>query len=59
MNDDDCAEFDVFCNDDHVAGTSGPREQALREAMNYAMQYTQDGPIEVYEVTRTLIAQIP
>ena len=48
-------EFEVWQSDDMVASASGPREDALREAMHYAAQYEQDGPVRVFEVTRTLV----
>jgi len=50
MND---REFEVWQDDMCVAGTMG--SNALNEIKHYAAQYEQDGPIEVYEVTRTLI----
>jgi len=50
MND---REFEVWQDDMCVAGTMG--SNALNEIKHYAAQYKQDGPIEVYEVTRTLI----
>ena len=48
-------EFEVWQGDEMVASASGPRDDALREAMNYAAQYEQDGPVRVFEVTRTLV----
>lgn len=48
-------EFEVWQGDEMVASASGPREHALREAMHYAAQYKQDGPVRVFEVTRTLL----
>ena len=48
-------EFEVWQGDEMVASASGPRDQALREAMHYAAQYEQDGPVRVFEVTRTLV----
>lgn len=48
-------EFEVWQGDNMVASASGPRDDALREAMNYAAQYEQDGPVRVFEVTRTLV----
>ena len=48
-------EFEVWQGDEMVASTSGPRDDAMREAMNYAAQYEQDGPVRVFEVTRTLV----
>lgn len=51
MNDE--AEFEIYQNDDIVASSSGPRDQAWREIMHYAAVYGQDGPVEVFEITRT------
>lgn len=48
-------EFEVWQDDEMCASASGPRNEALREAMRYASQYEQDGPVRVFEVTRTLI----
>lgn len=48
-------EFEVWQGDEMVASASGPRDDALREAMHYAAQYGQDGPMRVFEVTRTLV----
>lgn len=48
-------EFEVWQDEFIVASASGTREEALREAMNYATQYEQDGPVRVFEVTRTLV----
>ena len=48
-------EFEVWQGDEMVASASGPRDDALREAMHYAEQYEQDGPVRVFEVTRTLV----
>lgn len=48
-------EFEVWQGDEMVASASGPRDDALREAMHYAAQYEQDGPVRVFEVTRTLV----
>jgi len=48
-------EFEVWQGDMMVASASGPRDDALREAMHYAAQYQQDGPVRVFEVTRTLV----
>lgn len=50
------AEFEVV-EDDADAETqcayiTGPREQALREAMHYAAVYSKDGPVKVREVIR-------
>jgi len=51
-------EFEVWQGDEMVASASGPREDALREAMHYAVQYAQDGPVRVFEVTRTLMPNV-
>lgn len=48
-------EFEVWQGDEMVASSSGLRDDALREAMHYAAQYEQDGPVRVFEVTRTLV----
>jgi hypothetical protein len=50
------AEFEVWQDDMVVAGSSGPRESALREIHHYAAQYACDGPVQIFEVHRTLIA---
>lgn len=50
------AEFDVQVNGEWVAGSSGPRDRALAEAMRYASQYVEEGPVTVYEVHRTFVA---
>ena len=51
-------EFEVWQGDEMVASASGPREDALREAMHYAAQYAEDGPVRVFEVTRTLVPNL-
>ena len=48
-------EFEVWQGDTMVASASGLRGDALREAMHYAAQYEQGGPVRVFEVTRTLV----
>jgi hypothetical protein len=52
----DTAEFEMHCNGVPEASTSGPRADAWREIQHYAAQYSHDGPVEIYEVTRTLCA---
>ena len=52
------AEFEIHVDGVYEAGASGPRESAYREAMNYATQYAQDGDVEVFEVTRLLVAVV-
>ncbi len=46
-------EYEILCNDEWVAGASGPGARA--EIAHYLTQYEQDGPCEVYAVTRTLV----
>ena len=46
-------EFEVWQDGMMVASCSGPEEAAKREALHYAAQYEQDGPIELYRVDRT------
>lgn len=48
-------EFEVWQDGMPVAGSSGPRERALAEAMHYAQVYGQDGPVSVCEVVRLSI----
>ena len=53
----DTAEFEVQDADGMVqACAGGPRADALREAMHYAAQYAQDGPVRVFEVLRIQVA---
>ena len=49
-------EFEVWQGDEMQASATGPRDTALREAMHYAAQYGQDGPVRVFEVTRVLVS---
>lgn len=46
-------ELGVSC-----AGASGPRDKALQEAMSYAGQYAQDGPVRVFEVVRVMVCAL-
>ena len=46
-------EYQIVQDDEQVAAASGG--DALNEIKRYAAQYVQDGPIDVYEVTRRLI----
>lgn len=52
----DLADFEIWQDDMMVAGASGPREAALREAMHYAAIYGRDGFVEVFEIIRRPIA---
>jgi hypothetical protein len=45
-------EFELIQDGIPVAGSSGPREEAWREIQHYAAQYSEDGPVEFYEVIR-------
>ena len=49
------SEFEVWQDDEVVARTSGPRDEALRDALHYIAQYRQDGAVELVEVTRNTI----
>lgn len=51
-------EFEVWQGDEMVASVSGPRDEALRDAMHYATQYQQDGPVRIFEVTRTIVPSL-
>jgi len=55
------SEFQVIsgCDEDACieAATSGPRDVALREAMRYAHQYAEDGPVKVVELVT--VAMLP
>jgi hypothetical protein len=53
----DDEEYELHQNDEWVAGASG--KNALSEIMNYARQYSQDGPVEIFKVTRTKINPDP
>ncbi len=48
-------EYEIHQNDEVVASVSGPEDAATAEAIHYYLQYLQDGPCEVYLVTRTRI----
>lgn len=56
------AEYEV--HQDHgewtefAAGTDGPAELALAEAMHYARQYAADGPVKVFRVARIEVAAL-
>lgn len=49
------AEFELIQDDAPVAGTSGKREYAWAEIQRYAAQYSEDGPVEIWEITRRRI----
>jgi len=46
-------EYEILCNGEWVAGANGPGARA--EILHYLTQYEQDGPCEVYAVTRRLV----
>lgn len=52
----DDVEFEVWQDGIPVASAAArDRDTALREARHYAAVYGQDGPVEVYEVIRSLV----
>lgn len=51
------AEFELIQDGTPMASTFGKREDALREIQHYAAVYSQDGPVEIYEVTRRRIEE--
>ena len=51
---DGVEEYQVWVDDMMVAGAEG--EGSLKEALHYAKQYEQDGPVTIYKVTRQVIA---
>lgn len=55
----DEAEFEVRCSGEAVAWASGRRGEAKREAEHYAVIYSQDGPVEIYEVFKTYALVAP
>ncbi|CAL62446.1 Hypothetical protein HEAR2315 [Herminiimonas arsenicoxydans] len=48
----DRATFEIWQDGMCVASSSGPREDAQREALHYAAVYGQDGPVELREVRK-------
>lgn len=53
-------EFEVWQDGSMVAGASSPdRQRAMNDACHYIAVYSQDGPVELYEVTRTLLHAQP
>lgn len=42
----------MWKGDDFCASASRPREEVLREAIHYATQYEQEGPVQIFEVIR-------
>lgn len=52
---EDRAEFEVHQYGQQIADAGGPRDRAWAAALHYAAIYGQDGPVEIYEVTRTLV----
>lgn len=49
-------EYELWQGDMLVASASGPN--ARQEIRHYAAQYAQDGPVDVYEVTRVKLGTI-
>ena len=54
---DETSSFELWQNGMMVAGTDGPVEAAWRDMLHYAAMYQQDGPVEVYRVTRQLVGR--
>lgn len=51
-------DYEIWQDDMMVASVSGLPEnkhRSFNEAVNYARQYVQDGPVQMFEVTRTPI----
>lgn len=46
-------EFEIIQDDMQVASASGPN--AYEEIMRYAAQYAEDGPLEIFQITRKRI----
>jgi hypothetical protein len=46
-------EYELHQHDQIVAGASG--KNAYQEILHYAAQYSQDGPVEIFKVTRMKI----
>jgi hypothetical protein len=44
------ADFELWQDGQRVASVSGPRESALRDIQHYAMVYSPDGAMKVYEI---------
>lgn len=44
--------FEVWQDDEMVAECSGPEPSALHEATHYAAQYSQDGAVKLFRVSR-------
>lgn len=53
----DEAEYDVFADDMHVASSCGPREMALAEARNYALQNLDDNLVVRIEQVRRAVVE--
>lgn len=51
----DNAEFELIDTEGNLeASAYGPRKDAIREILHYAMMYGQDGTeLKIYEITRT------
>lgn len=49
-------QFELWQNEMMVANTSSKRrEDALNDIKHYAMMFKDDGPLKIYQVTRTPI----
>lgn len=47
----DTATFELWQDGMMVANASGPRDRAKSEIEHYAFVYSQDGPVEIKEVS--------
>lgn len=54
----DIAEFEIWIDEEFIAGTHGPRNEALNEAITYYNKNKHDCDIKLYEVKRILIQVI-
>ena len=52
------ADFEVWVGGKLYATTDGPREIALKEALEYASQDSGYSLVQIFEVTRTLLPLI-
>lgn len=51
--------FEVWQDDEMVAECSGPEPSALHEARHYAAQYSQDGAVKLFRVSRVAVSATP
>jgi hypothetical protein len=51
------SSFEVWQDGQPVAWAEGPLEDAWREACRYATVYGQDGPVQIFKVSRYLVLE--